>query len=72
MLMVIKNPLQLRKQFALAGVPTQELIAEAVPLSTRTVSKMLNGHAVRFSTVNKVARYLDVEITEIAEFVAEN
>lgn len=68
--MKLNNPLKVRQMYAeKMKWLTIEEIAVGLDMSTRTVSKALNGKPMRPATVRRFAIPLGVEATEIATFM---
>lgn len=70
--MKLKNPTQTRRilhELVGGEKATIEEIAEAIPMSAPTVSKILRGQSVRYDTIKKIADFLKVNEEEIAEVV---
>lgn len=70
MYMKIKKPDELKSVLAKKhGWLTQEEIAAGTGLSLRTVTRIMNGNAVRATTIKKLAEAAEREPMSIAEFV---
>jgi hypothetical protein len=68
--MRLNNPIQVRQLFAQkCGWLTVEEIATGMEMTTRTISKALNGKPMRPATVKRFAVKLEKGVTEIATFL---